>query len=116
MGWKRCTTAGAFAAVAAGFLISCFFYLVSHLYKIQPSTGIAHWLVGHFPDMPFLNRVGWVFWISLLTGVVTSLLTKESPSSAVVDLSRIKFQTSRGFNIAAAGVLIILTGLYAIFW
>ncbi|MFT4076914.1 MAG: sodium/solute symporter [Asticcacaulis sp.] len=117
MCWKRCTTAGAFSAIATGFVISCLFYTVSHLHQ-HPEIGgaLPEWTVTHLPDMPFLNRVGWVFWISSFTCVGVSLLTKEPASDAVVDLSRINFKTSRAFNLAALGVLILLTVIYAIFW
>jgi SSS family solute:Na+ symporter len=116
MGWKGCTTPGAFAAVATGFLSSCFFYFVSHLHAHPPLNKAGQWWLDRLPDMPFLNRVGWVFWISLLTCVAVSLVTNEHRSGAIVDLSKIDFRTSRGFNLAAVVIVIVLTALYAIFW
>ncbi|HTM81631.1 sodium:solute symporter family transporter [Asticcacaulis sp.] len=116
MVWKPCTTPGAFAAIAAGFLASCVFYLAAYFHNHPAQGPLTGWLITHLPDMPFLNRVGWVFWISLLTCIAVSLLTDESRSGAVIDLAKIDFKTSWGFNIAAIGVVAILTALYAIFW
>jgi SSS family solute:Na+ symporter len=116
MGWKRCTTPGALAAIITGLLSSCFFYLVSHMHQKRIAGAIANWMVNHLPDMPFLNRVGWVFWISLLTGIVVSLLTDESRSGTVIDLTKVDFRTTDGFNLASAGILVTLTVLYTCLW
>ncbi|MDV6332052.1 sodium:solute symporter family transporter [Asticcacaulis sp. 201] len=116
MGWRHCTTAGAFSAVAVGFAASCIFYLVSYLHQHPSPDTVSHWVVGHLPDMPFLNRVGWVFWISLVTCIGVSLLTDEPPSETTIDLGKIDFRTSKSFNAAALGIILILTALYAIFW
>jgi SSS family solute:Na+ symporter len=117
MGWKRCTTPGAFAAITVGFAMSCVFYGASHLHAHPEFDGhVARWIIGHLPNMPFLNRVGWVFWISLLTCVAVSLLTVETRTEGVAHLAKINFKTSRTFNIASIGVLILLTLIYVVFW
>ncbi|WP_303831770.1 sodium:solute symporter family transporter [Asticcacaulis taihuensis] len=117
MCWKRCTTAGAFSAIATGFIMSCVFYGAAHLHQHpEIEDAFPAWIIAHIPDMPFLNRVGWVFWISLLTCIGVSLMTREPSSEAVVDLTRIDFRTTRAFNIAAAGVLIVLTIIYVVLW
>ena len=115
--WKRCTTQGAFAAVAIGFLASCFFYLVSHLHTHHDLLGWqAPWLVAHVPDMPFLNRVGWVFWIALASCVAVSLVTKDEREAETADLSSIDFRTTPSFNAMAAGIIVVLIALYLTFW
>ena len=117
MVWKRCTTQGAFAAVIIGLLASCFFYLVSHLHVHREFFGLqAPWLVAHVPDLPFLNRVGWIFWISFAACVGVSFLTKETAPAQGMDLKHIDFRTGRTFNLLALGVITILFGLYLVFW
>jgi len=117
MCWKRCTTAGAFSAITVGFIMSCAFYIASHLHQHTEAGGVlTSWVVTYGPDMPFLNRVGWVFWISLLTCIGISLVTEEPRSEAVVNLGKVDFRTSRAFNIAGLGVIILLTIIYAVFW
>jgi SSS family solute:Na+ symporter len=117
MTWRRCTTQGAFAAIVAGFVCSCFFYVVSALHVHGRFWGVsAPWLVGHVPDMPFLNRVGWVFWIALITCVGVSLLTRDAPRLATAELNTIDFRTRPHFNWLAAGIILILVALYTLLW
>jgi SSS family solute:Na+ symporter len=117
MTWRRCTTQGAFAAILTGFVASCFFYLVSSLHAHQVFMGLrSPWLVAHVPDMPFLNRVGWVFWIALATCVGVSLLTRDDQRIATAELRTIDFRTRPHFNLLAAGIVVILVAIYIRFW
>jgi hypothetical protein len=45
-----------------------------------------------------------------------SLLTVETRTEGVAHLAKINFKTSRTFNIASIGVLILLTLIYVVFW
>lgn len=117
MVWKGCTTQGAFAAVTVGFGASCFFYLASYLHTHPDFLGLRSlWPVAYLPDLPFLNRVGWVFWISLAACVAVSRLTKEAEPANMIDLSTIDFRTTRSFNVLAVGVVTILVALYLVLW
>ncbi|WP_157138887.1 sodium:solute symporter family transporter [Asticcacaulis biprosthecium] len=113
MFWKRASTAGAFAAVAGGFLASCFFYLVSYVHK-TPVPGLE--ALTALPDMPFMNRVGWVFWLSLAMCVIVSLVVPNKREVSTLTLEGVSFKTTPVFNVLAVGVLIILIALYAMFW
>jgi SSS family solute:Na+ symporter len=117
MTWRRCTTQGAFAAILAGFVCSCFFYVASALHAHGRFMGLrSAWLVAHVPDMPFLNRVGWVFWIALVVCVAVSLATRDAPRLATAELATIDFRTRATFNWLAAGIVVILAGLYIVLW
>ena len=117
MVWKRCTTQGAFAAVIIGLVSSCFFYAVSYLHTHHDLLGWqSPWLVAHVPDLPFLNRVGWVFWIAFAACVGVSCVTTESAPAQTIDLGSIDFRTGRSFNVMALGVITILIALYLVFW
>jgi len=117
MTWRRCTTKGAFAAILTGFVASCFFYVVSSLHEHARFWGLrSPWLVAHVPDMPFLNRVGWVFWIALVTCVGVSLLTRDTQRIATADPATIDFRTRPHFNLLAAGIVVILCAIYITFW
>lgn len=117
MTWQRCTTQGAFAAIVLGMLASAFFYVVSCLHG-QPNltAPMGRWLVDHFPDMPFLNRVGWVFWIAMACCVGVSLLTKDQPRPTVLSFDGLSFRTSRAFNLAAVGIVLIVALIYLVLW
>jgi solute:Na+ symporter, SSS family len=77
---------------------------------------LSAWLDFAFPQIPFLDQMGICFLIisALMIGV-SLYQTKESDPKAV-DLGQIEFSTSRAFNIAAAGVVLLLIFLYARFW
>ncbi|XZP60259.1 sodium/solute symporter (plasmid) [Asticcacaulis solisilvae] len=114
--WKRCTTAGAFTAVAVGFLASCLFYYAAWLHGLSGLAGWQAWLVVHVPEMPFLNRVGWVFWIALASCVAVSLVTRDTGAARTADLKTIDFGTRPAFNAMALGVIVVLAALYITFW
>ncbi len=116
MFWKRCSTAGAFAAVAGGFLMSCFFYVASYLHTHPDFVGFTNsFMATQIPDMPFMNRVGWVFWIAAALCVGVSLLVPNKREVSTLTLEGVSFKTSTAFNVLAIGVVIILIGLYTYF-
>jgi SSS family solute:Na+ symporter len=95
--WKRATEAGALAATIGSFALSV---------AIK-----ALW-----PELPFMDRMAVVFVLALLLAVVCSLLW---PAAAVVNRIQtvgVGFRTSAGFNIGAAGVIVILIALYTAWW
>ena len=68
------------------------------------------------PDLPFMDRVGLVFLMCLALCVIVSLASKNQSSNDSVDLSEVSFDTTKGFNVAAIGVILILVALYATWW
>ena len=97
MFWSRATTAGALLAAigSAGF---------SFLFKI------------YFPNVPFMNRVGYVFLICLALAIGVSLLLRKRASTSTIDVSEIDYSTRAGFNIASLAVIAVLCALYATWW
>ena len=69
-----------------------------------------------WPELPFMDRVGLVFLLCLALCVVVSLAGKGESSNASVSLDEVSFATDKNFNIAALGVILILTALYAAWW
>ncbi|HTM79651.1 sodium:solute symporter family transporter [Asticcacaulis sp.] len=117
MFWKRCSTAGAFAAVAGGFLMSCFFYVASYLHTHPDFLGFSNsFMATTVPDMPFMNRVGWVFWIALGLCVAVSLVVPNKKEVSTLTLEGVSFKTTPVVNALAIGVIVILIGLYWYFW
>jgi len=89
--WKRATASAALAAIVLGFGFSIFFKF-------------------YFTQMPFLDRMGWVFVICVVLMVVISLLDPKSKyNKDTLDVHPSMFKTHSGF---AAGALII-TGILA---
>jgi SSS family solute:Na+ symporter len=68
------------------------------------------------PDLPFMDRMGVVFLITLVLAVLVSLLFKQRQTASKISMSGIDYSTSTNFNLAAIGVIGILVALYATWW
>jgi solute:Na+ symporter, SSS family len=97
MFWKRCSTAGAFVAVAASVLLS---------------AAAKVWI----PEVPFMDRVGYVFLASTLLCALVSLVVPNKTEVSTLTLEGVSFKTTPVFNVLAVGVILILIVLYAAFW
>ncbi|MBQ4846681.1 sodium/solute symporter [Pseudoalteromonas sp. MMG005] len=108
MFWPRANSQGALAAAIG-----------SALYSIA--------LAYYFPNFPFMDRIGLVFLMCLLTAIITSNTTTghrtanrscHLPTSASVStgVTSELFNTSQAFNIAGLGCVIILAALYVTWW
>jgi solute:Na+ symporter, SSS family len=97
MFWPRATEAGALVAAIGSALIS-------FLFKIE------------WPQIPFMNRVGYVFLICLGLAVAVSLLQRRRTSTSTIDVANIDYSTAIGFNVASVAVIAILCALYATWW
>jgi SSS family solute:Na+ symporter len=95
--WPRANEAGALAAAIGSVVLS-----------IAIRLGL--------PSMPFMNRVGLVFVLSLLLAVVVSLLSASVPAKNRIRTDDVSFRTSNGFNFGAVAVVAILIVLYTVFW
>ncbi|KQV55821.1 MULTISPECIES: sodium/sugar symporter [unclassified Caulobacter] len=101
MFWKKATTAGALTAAIGSAVLSALFW----------------WLQKEaIYTMPFMNRVGVVFLLSLAGAVLVSLVAPQKTPVSVVTLEGVSYKTSTGFNIAGVGVILILIALYATWW
>ncbi len=96
MFWSRATTAGAFVATVGSVLLSFAFKIYA-------------------PEIPFMNRVGYVFLLCLAAAIAVSLL-QSKPRSSTIDATDVDYSTSTSFNIAAVAVIAILVALYYTFW
>lgn len=96
--WKRATANAAFVAA---------------LLTIPMGFGIKALL----PEVPFLNRMGWVFIVLVALMVIISLAdpkSKDNPNAMRVDPSM--FRTSQTFAIGALLITGVLAALYIVFW
>lgn len=69
-----------------------------------------------FPEIPFLDRMGYVCLLlaSVLVGI--SMIESKYASDKAIVLHKGLFYTGRAFNIGAIGICIILIFLYYIWW
>ncbi|KQM26339.1 MULTISPECIES: sodium/sugar symporter [unclassified Sphingomonas] len=95
--WKRATEAGAIGAAIASVVLSWLLRTVA-------------------PGIPFMDRMGIVFVLSLGLAIVLSLAIKGRGDADRITMEGVRFNTSTGFNIASVGVVLILIALYATWW
>ncbi len=95
--WKQATEAGALTAAIGSAVLSLVFKLA-------------------WPTLPFMDRVGLVFVFTLVAAVAISLLRPADAVRNRIDVANVDYSTSRGFNVAAVGVVIVLVALYATWW
>lgn len=96
--WKKTTSNAALWAAILTIPLSTFFKFVT-------------------PDIPFINRMGFVFLILAAVIIIISLIEskgKDSPKAIHVDASL--FKTSPKFNVGALVICGILAALYIIYW
>lgn len=97
MFWKRATELGGLIAVICSVILSVFWPML-------------------FPEMPFMDRIGVVFLLSLGAGAIASFLQPQQSEDKIVDLTGVSFATDRQFNIGAVIITVLLILLYAVFW
>ncbi len=118
--WKRTTVNAALFAIIGGFALSVFFKFLpdyadvsflqsSGFAALNPASGVI--------EIPFLDRMGFVFVICVVVMITISLLTPvhlQPKDTLHVDIKM--FKTSTGFTVGALVVIVILAILYISFW
>ena len=95
--WRRATEAGALIGAVASFVISLLLKYAA-------------------PQIPFMDRMLIVFVIALVLAVIVSLIRPQSSAANRIVTRDVDYRTTRGFNVAAIGVVMILVALYATWW
>lgn len=115
MFWSRATTAGAFVGAVGSVVLSALFY--NHWPHVPIMEDVAQYpAMIALSQIPFMNRVGYVFVICLVLAVVVSLLFPRKRDTSTIDVTDVDYSTSLGFNVAGVIVIGILVALYATFW
>jgi len=103
--WKRTTSAAALSAAVLTIPLSTLFKFLPQL------TG------GSIGDIPFLNRMSWVFCIIIVLMIVITLAdpkSKNNPQGLEIDTKMFKVNPS--FIVASVIICGILSALYIVFW
>jgi SSS family solute:Na+ symporter len=95
--WKRTTANGALGIAIGSAIFSLAFKFL-------------------LPELPFIDRVGWVFVLCILTGVVISMSQGAKAHPDAIEYGQVDTATTSGFNWAALGIILMLTALYAAWW
>jgi solute:Na+ symporter, SSS family len=96
--WKKATANGALVAAILSIILST---ILTYLY----------------PEMPFLNRMGIVFWICSLVHISISLIESKGKNSPnAFELNTDWFKVSSVFRFGAIFIIAIFCLIYIVFW
>jgi SSS family solute:Na+ symporter len=95
--WKKTTANGALGAAIGSAVLSLGFKLL-------------------WPSLPFIDRVGLVFVLCMVLGMLISRLQGDEDSPYAVDYKAVDTSTSAGFNWASLAIVLMLAGLYITWW
>ena len=94
--WKKATTLSTLVAAISSLVLSIF---ISYI----------------LPELPYIHRMGIVFFVSAFACYITTLLQGYQDQAKAIDLKGINFSTSRAFNINTVIIVGILALIYGIF-
>ncbi len=106
--WKPATEAGAIVAAITSVVLS-------YLLKIGIPSALLPDAANAFL-LPFLNRMLFVFIVSLVLAMAVSLIVRGKGDANRVTMTGVSFRTSTAFNVAGVGIILILIALYGTWW
>ena len=118
--WKKASSNAALFATIGGFILSVFF---KFLPKMADLTYLAHSGFSYknadsgLYEIPFLDRMGFVFVICIIGMIIISLRDyAKGKTTNGLEVDAKMFRTTNGFAVGALIIVGILTALYTIFW
>jgi SSS family solute:Na+ symporter len=117
--WKKATSNAALFATIGGFLLSIIFKFMPDYVDLQflNSTGFSVANADGIYEIPFIDRMGFVFIICVLVMYLISIYENRNgiiPNALKVDNSM--FRTTPGFAVGALFIIGIIAALYGIYW
>lgn len=114
--WKRTTSNAALFATVGGFAFSLFFKFLPGFMDLSflAPCGFAKANAEGIYEIPFLDRMGFVFLICIAGMVLISLFGKQKAKGLEVD--KTMFRMSPGFAVGALIICGILAALYTIYY
>jgi len=118
--WKKASSNAALFATIGGFGFSVFFKFLPKFANLEPlkSTGFSFFNTqSGLWEIPFLDRMGFVFVICMISMIVISLIDHargKKTNGLEVDASM--FKTTNSFAVGALLIIGILTALYTVFY
>ena len=117
--WKRTTSSAALFATIGGFIMSVVFKLMPQyvdLSSLAPMGFAAPNAAGVF-EIPFLDRMGFVFLICIFGMVLISLFeTSRGVKTNGLEIDASMFKPQRSFIIGTIVVVVMITALYTVYW
>ena len=121
--WKKTSSNAAMFATIGGFILSVIFKFLPNFMNLEflSSTGFATLVEQKDKSMayeiPFLDRMGFVFVICVLLMIFISLYdAKKGIKAKGLEIDTKMFKVSNGFAVGAMIIGGILVAFYSIFW
>jgi SSS family solute:Na+ symporter len=121
--WKKTSSNAAMFATIGGFVLSVIFKFLPQFMNLEflSSTGFATLVEQKDKTMlyeiPFIDRMGFVFVICVIFMVIISLIDeKRGVKSKGLEIDTNMFKVNNSFAVGALIVSGILVALYSIFW
>jgi SSS family solute:Na+ symporter len=117
--WKKTTSNAALFATVGGFAFSLFFKFLPGFMDLSflAPSGFAYRNSDGVFEIPFLDRMGFVFVIAITGMVIISLIDNRrgvKPNGLIVERSM--FRLEPGFAVGALIVCGLLAALYTLYW
>jgi SSS family solute:Na+ symporter len=117
--WKKTTSSAALFATIGGFILSVGFKVLPryvNLAGLEPYGFAAKNAKGVY-EMPFIDRMGFVFLICVLGMYIISMIENADGKKVHgLEVDASMFKTSKGFAVGTLIVGGVLVALYSMFW
>jgi SSS family solute:Na+ symporter len=117
--WKRTTSSAAVFSAVGGFILSVVFKFLPNMMNLAflaPSGFSKKSDLGVY-EIPFLDRMGFVFLICVLGMVIISWIENARGDKANgLEIDASMFKTTRAFTAGALIIGGVLVALYSVFW
>ncbi|MDI6032651.1 sodium/sugar symporter [Flavobacterium sp. LB2P84] len=117
--WKKTTSNAALFATIGGFMLSILFKFMPAFVDLSflHSTGFSVPNADGVYEIPFIDRMGFVFLICVIGMYVISMYeTARGVKTNGLEIDKSMFKMSPGFTVGMLVVLSIIAAFYTIFW
>ena len=105
--------------VCALFLLGFFWPKTTSVAALLTALGSAVFSITFklaWPELPFIDRVGIVFLLCAALGIIVSKMEGKGEHPDAIEYGEIDTSTSTGFNLASLVIILMLAGLYIVWW
>jgi len=121
--WKKTSSNAAMFATIGGFILSVILKFLPKIMNLEflYSTGFSTQVLqedgSKLYEIPFLDRMGFVFVICVVLMFLISLYdAKKGLKPKGLEIDSTMFKVSNGFAVGSMIIIGILVALYSIFW
>jgi SSS family solute:Na+ symporter len=119
--WKKTTSSAALFATIGGFIASVIFKLlpkyVDLAFLAPLGFAVKNPEAGGLYEIPFLDRMGFVFVLCIIAMVLISLFeTSRGVKTNGLEVDSSMFRPNRSFAIGSVIVIVLITTLYTVYW